>query len=160
MPPIVITSQVLGVWLGEGEITKRNEITEYVVEQGDSLWAIAERFNISLNTLLWANNINSLIVQPGQKLLIVPVSGVMHLVKEGDTLGSLAEKYKTDVEKIIEFNDLKDREKILVSEVLVVPDGKLPSVSIVQTPTASPTRLSTNNFYGQSHAFPYGQCNW
>jgi surface antigen len=44
---------------------------------------------------------------------------------------------------------------------LIIPDGKLPSVSIVETPTSSTSpKLSTNNFYGQSHAFPYGQCTW
>ena len=160
LPPVAITSQVLGMWMGEGDISQRREITEYVVEEGDSLWAIAERFNVSLDTILWVNSIKSLLIQPGQKLLILPVSGVMHLVKEGDTVSGFAEKYKTDAEKIIEFNDLAGEGDIVMDEVLIVPDGKLPSVSIVQTPTVSSTRLSTNNFYGQSHAFPYGQCTW
>ncbi len=158
-PPVVITSQVLGMWMGEGDIAERKEITEYIVEEGDSLWAIAARFDISLDTILWANDMKSLLIQPGQKLLILPVTGVMHLVKEGDTVGSLAEKYKTDAEKVIEFNDLSGAGDIVINEVLIIPDGKLPSVSIVQTPAAS-VGSSTNNFYGQSHAFPWGQCTW
>jgi surface antigen len=84
---------------------------------------------------------------------------VMHLVKEKDTVGSLAEKYKTDAEKIIEFNDLSGTGDIIINEVLIIPNGKLPSVSIVQIPTVS-VGSSTNNFYGQSHAFPWGQCTW
>ena len=158
-PPVVITPQVLGMWMGEGDITERKEITEYIVEEGDSLWAIAARFDVSLDTILWANDIKSLLIKPGQKLLILPVTGVMHLVKEGDTVGSLAEKYKTDAEKIIEFNDLSGVGDIMINEVLIIPEGELPSVSIVQIPTAS-TGSSTNNFYGQSHAFPWGQCTW
>jgi len=158
-PPVVITPQVLGMWMGEGDITERKEITEYVVEEGDSLWAIAARFDVSLDTIIWANDIKNLLIQPGQKLLILPVTGVMHLVKEEDTVSSLAEKYKTDAEKIIEFNDLSGAGDIMVNEVLIVPDGKLPSISIVQVPTVS-AGSSTNNFYGQSHSFPWGQCTW
>jgi surface antigen len=160
-PPVAITPQVLGMWLGEGELEIRREITEYVVEEGDSLWSIAAYFDISLETVLWANNLKSLIIQPGQKLLILPVSGVMHLVKEGDTVNEIAEKYQTKAEKIISFNDLSGDNDIFVGEVLIIPDGKLPSVSIVETsPASTLSRLSTNNFYGQSHAYPYGQCTW
>jgi len=160
-PPVTITPQVLGMWLGEGELTERREITEYVVEEGDSLWLIAERFDISLDTILWANDLKSLLIQPGQKLLILPVSGVIHLVKEGDTISGLAEQYKTDTEKIIVFNDLSGERDIVVDEVLIIPDGKLPSVSLVQPGTSgTSTQLSTNNFYGQSHSYPWGQCTW
>jgi len=103
--------------------------------------------------------LDSLLIQPGQELLILPVSGVMHLVKEGDTVSEIAKKYKTDAEKIISFNDLSGEGDIVINEVLIIPDGKLPSVSIVQ-PVTTYTGLSTNNFYRKSHAYPYGQCTW
>jgi len=156
-PPVMITPQVLGVWLGEPEA--KEEITKYIVEEGDSLWAIASKFGISLETILWANELDSLLIKPGQELLILPVSGVMHLVKSGDTVSEIAAKYKTDPEKIITFNDLSGKGDIVINEVLIIPDGKLPSVSIVQ-PVTSYIGYSSNNFYGQSHAYPYGQCTW
>lgn len=156
VPPITITPQVLGMWLGEGEI---RDIAEYVVGEGDSLWAIADKFGISLDTILWANNLKSLLIQPGQKLLIPPVSGVIHLVKEGETISGLAEKYKTEAEKIITFNDLLGEDYLIADEVLIIPDGKLPSISIVQSIEPF-SGYSTNNFYGQSHAYPWGQCTY
>jgi surface antigen len=160
-PPVAITPQVLGMWLGEGDSAVRREITEYIVEEGDSLWSIASRFSVSLETIFWANNLKKLTIQPGQKLLILPVSGVMHLVEEGDTVSEIAKTYKAEADKIISFNDLSGNNDIFVDEVLIIPDGKLPSVSIVETPSSSASvNLSTNNFYGQSHAFPYGQCTW
>ena len=160
-PPVAFTPQVLGMWLGEDTLETRREITEYVVEEGDSLWSIANQFNISLDTIFWANDLKSLLIRPGQKLLILPVSGVMHLVIEGDTISELAKKYKTEAEKIISFNDLSGEGDLVVNEVLIIPDGKLPSVSIVQPADSTAlSRLSTNNFYGTSHAFPYGQCTW
>ena len=158
-PPVTISPQVLGMWLGEGETAERREITEYLVEEGDSLWLIAERFSISLDTMLWANDLKSLLIQPGQKLLILPVSGIIHLVKEGDTISGLAERYKADTEKILAFNDLAGEKDLIIDEVLIIPDGRLPSISIVQ-PAETFTGYSTSNFYGQSHNYPWGQCTW
>ena len=160
-PLVTITPQVLGMWLGEEEPETRREITEYIVKEGDSLWQISKNFNISLETIFWANNLKSLLIRPGQKLLILPVSGVIHLVKEGDTVSELAKKYKTEAEKIITFNELSGEGDLVINEVLIIPDGKLPSVSIVQpVDSTALSRLSTNNFYGLSHAYPYGQCTW
>ncbi len=155
-PSVLITPQVLGSLVGDN--TTREGIIEYTVQTGDTLTSIAAHFGISLNTLLWANDLTQKsTIKPGQKLLILPVSGVMHLVKKGDTVGSIAEKYKTDPEKVIGFNDLSGDGDIVVKEVLIIPDGKLPSVSIVQE---APPSLSTSNFYGKSHTYLWGQCTW
>jgi len=100
-------------------------------------------------------------IKPGQKLLVLPVSGVIHLVKEGDTILDLAKNYKTTAEKIIAFNDLSTEDDIRPYEVLIIPDGKMPSYSSLQPlPSDALAKLSTNNFYGQSHDYPYGQCTW
>ena len=161
-PPILVTPQVLGSIFGDSEselgTTTREEIIEYTVQPGDTLGSIAAHFNISLNTLLWANDLNQKsTIKLDQKFLILQVSGVMHLVKKGDTVGSIAEKYKTDAEKIIEFNDLSGDGDIVVKEVLIIPDGKPPVVSIVQE---EPPFLSTSNSYDKSHTYPWGQCTW
>ena len=160
--PVLVTSQVLGSLVGDSEneqdSTTREEIIEYTTKAGDTLTGIAADFNISLETLLWANDLTQKsTIKEGQELLILPVSGVMHIVKEGDTVGNIAEKYKTSPEKIIEFNDLSGDGDIVVKEVLIIPDGKLPSVSVVKEET---TPLSTNNFNDKSHIYPWGQCTW
>lgn len=160
-PPTIFTPKVFGALVGgESESETRKEIIEYIAEQGDSLWSIANKFNISIDTLIWANEIKSTIIRQGQKLLILPVNGVMHLVKEGDTIKGLAEQYKTSPEKILAFNDLFGQGDIFVNEVLIIPDGKMPALQPeIREPKAF-ARLSTNDFYGKSHAYPYGQCTW
>lgn len=158
-PPIMVTPQVLGALLEGSEYTAgRREIIEYTVKEGDSLWSIATEFNISIDTIVWANNIQSDLIRPGQKLLILPVDGLMHLVKEGDTISKLAEEYKTKSEKIIAFNELKGEGDIFEGEVLIVPDGKMPFTAEIEPSTLA--GLSTNDFHGQSHHYPYGQCTW
>lgn len=158
VPPVMVTPQVLGTILGEPEPETKKEIIEYIVKEGDSLWSISNKFNISINTIVWANDIKSALIKPGKKLLILPVTGVMHLVKEGDSVSELAKKYKTDPEKIIAFNDLTREGDLFGGEVLIIPDGTLPFYSEIQPVALS--RLSTNDFYGQSHKYPYGYCTW
>lgn len=161
-PPMVVTPQVLGA-LGEGVNyqTNRREIVEYTVKNGDSLWGIAQNFGVSIDTVIWANNIENAVIQPGQKLLILPVSGVMHQTQAGDSTSALAKKYKADINDLLAFNDIKDESDIFEGQILIIPDGQMPSYASVSAPGISAVSgSSTNNFYGKSHDFPYGQCTW
>lgn len=104
----------------------RTSIEYYIVKKGDNLGSIAEDYSISLNTLLWANQLTARsYIRPGDKLTILPVSGVSHTVKKGDTLAGIAGKYKADKDKILEFNHLADAGSLQIDQVLVVPDGQI-----------------------------------
>ncbi len=128
--PATITPQVLGSILGSVETgtETRREIIEYVVESGDTLSSIAAKFDVSFNTILWANDLSeNAVIKPGQKLVILPVSGIVHLVKKGDTLSKIAETYKGKVEEIIVLNDLSGEGDIFIGDIVIIPDGKMPS---------------------------------
>ncbi len=103
------------------------DIREYIVQEGDSLSLIAEKFNISVQTIAWANDIGSSFIKPGQKLIILPVSGVVHLVRSGDILSKIAQTYKIEEKDIVAFNDISD-DKIYIGDILVIPGGKETSV--------------------------------
>ena len=130
-PPITVTAQVLGSLGGGTAPQSRTEIIEYVVESGDTLSSIAEKFDISLNTVLWANDLSKKsIISVGKKLVILPVSGALHLVRQGDTLSEIAETYKGDIEEIASFNDLSEKKDIFIGDLLVIPGGKMPASPI------------------------------
>lgn len=122
---------------GAESVAPRTEIETYTVQTGDTLSTIATQFGISLNTLLWANDLTvRSVLKPGSELTILPTSGVQHEVGGGDTLTAIANKYDASEEEIIKFNRLASANDIVVGEMLIVPGGE------VQAP--APTRRSTS----------------
>ena len=99
------------------------QISVYIVRKGDTLSEIAEMFDVSSNTILWANNIKGKSIKEGQELVILPISGVRHVVKSGDTLKSLSTKYKADLGDILSYNGLASDSKLKVGDVIIIPDG-------------------------------------
>jgi len=109
----------------------RTTILTYTVEEGDNVSTIAERFDIDTDTVVWANekleeDPDYLVV--GQKLLILPIVGVLHTVKEGDTIEAIAQKYKAEPQAIIdyEFNHLQEAGVLKVGQQVIVPNGQKP----------------------------------
>lgn len=106
----------------------RREVTNYLVQEGDTLVKIADKFNISLNTIIWANNLKSgSLIKPGQELVILPVSGIRHIIKSGDTITNIAKKYQVSPETILAFNNLNNEDILVSGDELIVPGGKLTS---------------------------------
>lgn len=102
------------------------QISIYVVREGDSLSQIAKMFGVSVNTIVWANDITrSSLVREGQTLVILPISGIQHTVKKGDTLKSIAKEYKGDFNEILEFNGLSADSVLAVGDTITIPDGEM-----------------------------------
>lgn len=93
----------------------------YYVEHGDSLWAIAKRFNTSVSKIKQANNLKSNVIYSNQKLLIPSLLPKhKHTVVKGDTLWELSRKYNTTVEELKKENKLKS-DILSIGQVLVIP---------------------------------------
>lgn len=115
-----------------------DQILVYTVEPGDTPGAIAERFGISLQTLLWANNLrNANMVKIGDELIILPVTGVQYEVKRGDTLEGIAKKFKGDAAEIMSFNGLAIGEALQAGQIVIIPDGELVPSAPAARPAAS-----------------------
>ena len=84
----------------------------YIVKAGDTLWAIAKKFDIPVNELKEANNLTSNNLKIGQKLKIPNMSTstdknyILYTVKSGDTLYSIANKNNLTVQELKNYNNL------------------------------------------------------
>jgi LysM repeat protein len=114
-----------------------DQISIYVVHQGDTLSDIAKMFGVSKNTIIWANNIKNGKVSPGDQLVILPISGVEYTVKSGDTLKSIAKKFKGDIDEIASFNNISSTAKLAVGDIVIIPDGEISVTSSVITSGSS-----------------------
>lgn len=109
----------------EAAIPTRNSIIEYVVQNGDTIGTIAQKFGLTQNTILWENNLTSRsYIRPGQVLRILPTSGITYKIVKGDTLAKIAQKLNGDTAKIIDFNRLANESDIQVGDQIIIPEGK------------------------------------
>jgi murein DD-endopeptidase MepM/ murein hydrolase activator NlpD len=102
------------------------EPQHYIVQGGDSLSAIAKKFNITIETILYNNdqlNDDAHSLKAGMTLLIPPVDGLYYTWQDGDTIDNVAANYKAEADAIVEFpaNDID----------LTAPDDIKPGTSIM-----------------------------
>jgi surface antigen len=142
-----------------------DQIKVYDSVPGDTLESIAKKFNISVNTIIWANNLKDNNIKPGWNFVILPTSGVLHKVDRNDTLIDIANDYKVDVNKIISYNGLQDVNDINPGDLIIIPDGVVtpppvkaaaPIKHVVKGKTVYEPAVQR----GGSHSFPWGQCTY
>lgn len=114
---------------------KRTEIVKYTVKDGDTVSSIAKRFNITSNTIIWENALNSYgFIKPGQELVVLPVTGVSYNVKKYDTIGKIANKYGVSESEIMEANKIASATSLQISQKLIIPGANKISVTPVSAP--------------------------
>jgi murein DD-endopeptidase MepM/ murein hydrolase activator NlpD len=122
-----------------------DDILEYEVVSGDNISSIAERFNVSVDTILWANDLNSKSsIKVGQKLVILPVSGISYKVKSGDTLSGLSARFNVNERDIVGFNKTNG-DKLIIGENIIIPGGKISSSPSVTTKVTTSKTTGNNS---------------
>lgn len=98
---------------------------KYVVKQGDTISAIAAKYNLDAATLFSANPGLAEIIFPGQELVILPEKGILHIAESGDSLWLLSRVYGVEQGKIMAANN-KDNANLALGEKIFIPGGKQP----------------------------------
>jgi len=111
------------------QISKKPEIIDYQVRQGDTLASLAKKFGISVESIKWSNNLKSDLIKPGQLLKIPPDEGIVHKVAVGESVYSIAKKYNVPAQNIVNFpmNEFADYNTfaLVPGQYLFVPGGKI-----------------------------------
>ncbi len=133
----------------EEELIDSENIQVYEVKSGDTLSSIAKIYNVSKNTIAWANDIKNGKAKEGDILLILPISGIKHTVKKGDSIKSLAKKYSAENIDILEFNNIKEDTLLVVGEDIIIPDGKM-NFDAPTTAKKTETKKKTKRIYASA----------
>ncbi|MFA6553760.1 MAG: M23 family metallopeptidase [Patescibacteria group bacterium] len=140
----VIKPDIASTTLGD---RPRESVAYYMIEGGDTISTIAEKFGISTNTLLWENKLGPRdLIKPGDKLTILPSSGVSHQVKKGDTIAKIASRYSVSPDTVIEYNKLANTDDIEQDEILIIPGGQMPEEVIPIAPKSN-TSLGSSSIF-------------
>lgn len=107
----------------------------YVVQRGDSLYSIAQKYNTTVQAIKSANNLTSNTLQIGQKLILPdseeiiipnPSNYTVYTVKRGDTLYKIATEYGITPEDIIDFNKLNTQNLVIGQQLLIPISNETP----------------------------------
>jgi len=107
----------------------RDRVIQHTVIGGETLASLATRYDISVDTIKWANNLSSDLIKPGQVLDIPPVTGIVYTVAPGDNIYTIAKKYHIDAQGIVNFpfNDFVDQDTFQLNpgQILYLPNGSI-----------------------------------
>lgn len=109
----------------------REDVVTYTVEAGDSVFGIAQNFNLEPESVLWANyevlNDDPQMISIGQELYIPPTNGVLYKWKDGDTVDKVAGMFKASPEDMLLWpgNNIDITNPVFTPEQLVmIPGGE------------------------------------
>ncbi len=166
----------------DASITKDPEeqggVSIYTVAEGDTVSGIAAKNGITVNTILWANDLPNVdAIKPGDQIFILPVAGLSHKVANGETIDTIASTYKANRSEIIAFNGLPANGELVSGESIIIPGGAketpkpAPTTGIGLRQYATPSESGAvtdvsgvgkklEGKAGAGHRFPYGYCTW
>ncbi|MDE2748307.1 MAG: LysM peptidoglycan-binding domain-containing protein [Chloroflexota bacterium] len=100
----------------------------YIVQPGDSLYSIAQRYHVDILILQALNRLaDSRDIEVDQAILVPTLEGAtlaIHVIQQGDALEKIAEKYETTVELLQSLNGIADPSLIVVDSTVLVPVPK------------------------------------
>ncbi|MDR1482498.1 MAG: LysM peptidoglycan-binding domain-containing M23 family metallopeptidase [Synergistaceae bacterium] len=102
------------------------KITEYAIKNGDTLWNVANAFDLDVNSLFGCNKLSETdILKVGSVIRVPNQDGIFVKVKSGQTVGGLAKQYGIFMEAIISANEIKKGATLTQGKEIFLPGAKV-----------------------------------
>jgi murein DD-endopeptidase MepM/ murein hydrolase activator NlpD/LysM repeat protein len=132
-----------------GSIPARDRIITYNPHPGETIGAVAQKFGLSVRTLLLANLDlgDGSALSSDNQLIVPPIDGIVHNVVAGDTIDSIATYYGVNPQVLVDFapNHLKAGAQLTPDTVVMVPGGLEPTPTPLPSDTPQPTDTPAAN---------------
>lgn len=114
-------NQQLFIPKNDNSSVKNTGEINYVVQKGDNLWTIANKYDTTISDIKKLNNLKTNTLQIGQVLKIPGSTNYnTYTAKKGDSLWKIADKYGTTVNKLMTINNL-DSTTLQIGQSLLIP---------------------------------------
>jgi len=127
----------------------RSEDIEHVVKPGEDLSSIASWYGLKkVETVMWANNLNNAVIQPGMRLKVPAADGLRYTIRAGDTINDISSRFQVAAGDITNFNQinggsLKEGQKLFIPNATVTSRTLIadntPVQQVASNRVASPT---------------------
>jgi len=137
---------------GSNKENGKIKTVEYTVTKGDSLWNIAQKFDIKMHEIISINQLDNITqLSVGQKLDIPTSEGavasgqetkptvsgtqeekpkdIIHTVQKGETLWGISRKYQVNIQSITSSNRISESSRLIVGQKLTIPNVRNSSIS-------------------------------
>ncbi len=136
----------------ESDIEKKGRplaLTEYTVKEGDSLWSIASKFDLDLDSIIGSNKISNInYLKLGTVLRIPNQDGIFVKVSKNDTVSKLADKHGSYKQAVYVANLLDQDAQLKIGTEIFLPGAKMAAVatSVAKTSSrASKTKVTVSS---------------
>ncbi|MGD9666078.1 MAG: peptidoglycan DD-metalloendopeptidase family protein [Synergistaceae bacterium] len=133
----------------ETDLEKRGKpllLTEYVVKDGDSLWTIANKFDLDLDTIIGSNRISNINhLKLGTVLRIPNQDGIFIKVAKNDTVAKLADKHGSYKQAVYVANMMSDETQLKIGSEIFLPGAKVAAVIASAGRTSARTTVTTSS---------------
>jgi murein DD-endopeptidase MepM/ murein hydrolase activator NlpD len=129
-------------------------LKSYTVQTGDTMFSIAKKHGVSVDAVLWANNLTDAnVIKVGQQLTIPPATGKLYVAKDGDTLDNLATSFSVSKAGIAAVNGLAEDATLKAGQRLLIPvttktDPALPPSQLAAASSSDPVPIDPNGASG------------
>lgn len=130
--------------LDNGSHEGHGENAIYTVQKGDSIYSIADYFDLSPSTIMTYNHKDVITVRVGDILEIPNVDGILYKVKKGDTLSKIASKYSIQADDVTLYNGLLSSDDLAIGEEIFLPNAKS-AVSPTSNLAKNPSKKNPSN---------------